>query len=188
LFKLLNQSLFRIIRIFFYKTHNCIWHDNCQIHIPGQIWELTLFSRGNNKKNQEEPHLNSPRSLYFPIQWKEIIWNRQRWLPDEYITGGRGSKLTVGLGYQIFMSKVSARDKWHHRRSILHREAIKKDRHWPNLRPPPPWNFAHLSWLRYTDRPVSPTPLPLVGQGLKFSIFYGIPKHMTLKIILFWSK
>ena len=32
---------------------------SCQTPIPGQTWELTLFSRGNNKKN--DPHLNSPR-------------------------------------------------------------------------------------------------------------------------------
>jgi hypothetical protein len=56
LFKLLNQSLLRIIRIFFYKTHNCIWHDNCQTPIPGQILELTLFSHtmeGDNLKSPE---------------------------------------------------------------------------------------------------------------------------------------
>ena len=32
----------------------------CQTPIPGQTWELTLLSRGQNK-NKKKPHLNSPR-------------------------------------------------------------------------------------------------------------------------------
>ena len=38
----------------------------CQTPIPGQTWELTLLSRGNERKkkkknNNKNPHLNSPR-------------------------------------------------------------------------------------------------------------------------------
>ena len=59
--------------------------DNCQNPIPGQTWELTLFSRGNKKKKKNNKHHpNStrrgyPRDMKFCI--RPSITKRIRWNP-----------------------------------------------------------------------------------------------------------
>ena len=61
-----HRDASRIFPFLFMKSSSDLFEWYCQTPIPGQTWELTLFSHGNNnkKKNKKKnPHPNSPRRV-----------------------------------------------------------------------------------------------------------------------------